>query len=66
MDEARSLAPRRVEVKFAPQRMSGEILALAFQLLTCQEDVRLSSCGGVQTQRQQGCFEARKIREVTR
>jgi hypothetical protein len=53
-------------VKFAPQRTSSEILALAFQMLTCPEEVRLSNCSSVQTPRSQGCFEARQVQEVTR
>jgi hypothetical protein len=39
MDEGRSLVPRRVEVKFSPQRTSSEILALAYQMLTGGKEV---------------------------
>lgn len=66
MEEARSLAVRRVEVQFSPQRTSSEILALAFQMLTCPAEVRLSNRSSVQTPPNQGCTETGQKQEVMR
>jgi hypothetical protein len=66
MEAARSLAPRRVEVTFSPQRTSSEILALAFRRLTEGEAVRPPHVGRGQAPREQGCVEANQAQEVTR
>lgn len=66
MEAARSLAPRRVEATFSPQRTSSEILALAFQRLTDGEPVRQARLLSAQAPYEQGCFEANQVQEATR
>lgn len=66
MEEARSLAPRRVVATFAPQRTSGEILAQAFERLTLGGAAESQDGSSVQSPRNPTRAGCSKPMEVTR
>ena len=66
MEEARSLAPRRVVATFAPQRISGEILAQAFERLTLSGAAESSDGRSVQRPRSPTGAGCSKLMEVTK
>lgn len=67
MEAARSSVLRRVKREFAPERISSEILALAFERLTGTTDRgRTDACDSVQAPHDQGRFQTSPIQEVMR
>lgn len=67
MEEAGSSLSRRVVIDFAPQRTHQEILALAFEWLTTNQETRRSVGGdSVQTQSQQGTSQVPSYQEMRR
>ena len=65
MEEARFLAPRLVVAAFVPQRISGEILAQAFERLTLRA-AESSDGSSVQSPRKPTRAGCSKLMEVTR
>jgi len=64
MEEARSLGPRRVKSSYVPRRTSGEILAVAFQLVTEEKTPHPAETISVRPKRSRKRLETLAHREV--